>query len=74
MFKVASGLLVAMLAFVLPNVCKGADISDISFGNGSAGFVIVAGQLNRGNEKAFDLVAQRYAKGAVLFVSQVEIW
>jgi len=64
-----SSLLVAVLALALTGVCKAADISHMPIGDGSAGFIIVAGELNQSDEKKFNLIAQRYTKGAVLFVS-----
>ena len=68
MFRTSS-LSVALLALALSGVCKAADISHTPIGDGSAGFIVVAGELNQGDEKKFNLIAQRYTKGAVLFVS-----
>jgi hypothetical protein len=64
-----SSLSVAVLGIALIGVCKAVDISHMPIGDGSAGFIIIAGELNQGDEKKFNLVAQRYTKGAVLFAS-----
>jgi hypothetical protein len=68
MFRTPS-LSVAVLTLALSGVSKGADISGAPIGEGSAGFIVVAGELNQGDEKKFNLVAQPYTKGVVLFVS-----
>ena len=64
-----SSITVAVLAFALIGLCKAADISHVPIGDGSAGFIIITGELNQGDEKEFNLTAQRYTKGAVLFAS-----
>ena len=69
MFK-ASSLSIAVLALVLTTVCNAADISHMPIADGLTGFIIVAGEFNPGDQKKFNLIAQRYTKGAVLFVSR----
>jgi hypothetical protein len=60
---------IAVLALALLGVCKAADISHMPIGDEAAGFIIIAGELNQGDETKFNLTAQRYTKGAVLLAS-----
>jgi hypothetical protein len=55
--------------FVLPRISGAADISHVPMGDKASGLIIITGRLNDGDEKRFNLVMQRYSKGAVLLMS-----